>query len=288
MDGGAAAGVTVKKTGVHLGAEIGGIDLNQPLDDARTAAIRAALLEHEVLIFRSQDISVEALVDFGRRFGELSVHPIAPHDEEVPELIVFDDDEEDPAVFTDNWHTDETFREVPPLGTILRAVQLPPVGGDTLFCSMTAAYDGLSPWVKKAIEGMEAVHDLKLFRLGIPDTPEGREEELKLNREFPKVVHPVVREHPETGKRVLFVNPHFTLHIKGIPERESQALLSVLYHQAEVPEYQLRIKWEPHTVVFWDNRSTQHYAPHDYRERRLMHRVTVKGDRPYGPGGRPA
>lgn len=284
MDGGSSGSLGITKVGVHLGAEISGVDLTQHLSEAVVAEIRAALMEHQVLIFRDQDISVEHQVAFGECFGELSVHPIAPHDDDVPELIVFDNDADNPAVFTDNWHSDETFREVPPMGTILRAIELPPVGGDTLFASMTAAYDGLSGWVKDAIETMDAFHDLKLFRLGIPNTDEGQEFEKSLNERFPKVLHPVVREHPETKARVLFTNPHFTLNIKGLTEVESQAMLSILYHQTELPEYQLRVKWAPNTVVFWDNRSTQHYAPHDYAERRFMNRVTIKGTRPYGPG----
>ena len=293
MDGGTRTGVKVEtgirveKVGAYLGAEISGIDLSKPIDMETADLLRDQLLEHQVLIFRDQDISIEAQLEFGRMFGELSVHPLAPNDKNTPELIVFDNDQDHPAFLTDNWHSDESFREVPPLGTILRAVELPPVGGDTLFCSMTAAYDGLSDWVKTAIETMEAVHDLKLFRSAIPDTAEGLEQDLRLSRDFPKVTHPVVREHPETGERVLYVNPHYTLNIKGLPELESQALLSILYHQAEVPEYQLRVKWAPNTIVFWDNRATQHYAPHDYTERRFMRRITVKGCRPFAPGKRP-
>lgn len=278
-----ATDVTVTRIGPYFGAEISGVDLRAPLSQQQAVAIRAALLEYEVLVFRDQDITPEQQLAFGRNFGDLSVHPIAPHDADIPELIVFDNNESNPAVNTDNWHSDETFREVPPLGTVLRALVVPPLGGNTLFASMTAAYDGLADWVKTAVEEMDAVHDLKLHRGKVPETEEERAKDLALSAEFPPAVHPIVRIHPETGKRVLFVNPHFTIGIKGLPEIESQALLSVLYHQAQVPEYQLRIEWEPNTIVFWDNRSTQHYAPHDYSQRRHLHRITVIGDRPFGP-----
>lgn len=273
-----------KRVGVHLGAEVSGIDLRQPLDEAAQQALRDGLSEHEVLVFRDQDISVEDQLRFGRYFGELSVHPIARHDENIPELQIFDNNENNPPTFTDNWHSDETFREIPPLGTVLRAHVIPPIGGNTLFASMTAAYDGLSDRLKTYISGLEAVHDVKLFRLGFTDDEEGRKQEKFINENFPKVTHPVVREHPVSKKKVLFVNPHFTMHIKGMHELESQSLLRVLYHQAEVPEFQHRHVWEPKTVVIWDNRSTQHYATRDYTERRHLHRVTVKGtERPYAP-----
>ena len=275
--------IQLKKVAVHLGVEVSGLDLTQPLDDASQQVLRDALVDHEVLVFRDQDISVEDQLRFGGYFGELSVHPIAAHDENIPELQVFDNDENNPPSFTDNWHSDETFRQVPPLGTILRAHELPLLGGNTLFTSMTAAYDGLSDRLKTYIAGLEAVHDVKLFRLGFTDDEKGRAQEKFINENFPRVTHPVVREHPVSKKKVLFVNPHFTMHIKGMDELESQSLLCVLYHQAEIPEYQYRHVWAPNTVVFWDNRSTQHYAPRDYTERRYLHRVTVKGDRPYAP-----
>lgn len=275
--------IELKNVAVHLGVEVSGLDLTQPLDDASQQVLRDALVEHEVLVFRDQDISVEDQLRFGGYFGELSVHPIAAHDENIPELQVFDNDEKNPPSFTDNWHSDETFRQVPPLGTILRAHELPSLGGNTLFTSMTAAYDGLSDRLKTYISGLEAVHDVKLFRLGFTDDEKGRAQEKFINENFPRVTHPVVREHPVSKKKVLFVNPHFTMHIKGMEELESQSLLRVLYHQAETPEYQYRHVWAPNTIVFWDNRSTQHYAPRDYTERRYLHRVTVKGDRPYAP-----
>ena len=273
-----------ERIAVHLGVEVSNIDLRQPQSDAARQALRDALAEHEVLVFRDQDISVEDQLRFGRYFGELSVHPIARHDEKIPELQIFDYDEKNPPTFTDNWHSDETFREVPPLGTVLRAHVIPELGGNTLFCSMTAAYDGLSDRLKNYISGLEAVHDVKLFRLGFTEDEKGREQEKFINENFPRVTHPVVREHPVTKKKVLFVNPHFTMHIKGMDEVESQSLLRVLYHQAELPEYQYRHVWQPHTVVIWDNRSTQHYATRDYKTRRHLHRVTVKGtERPYAP-----
>ncbi len=169
-----ASDLHFNEVGVHLGVEVSGINLRQNLGDKTQQALRNALVEHQVLGFRDQDISVEDQLRFGRSFGELSVHPIAAHDEEIPELQIFDNDENNPATFTDNWHTDETFREIPPLGTILRAHQLPSVGGNTLFASMTAAYDGLSDRLQAYISGLEAVHDVKLFRLGFTEDEEGR------------------------------------------------------------------------------------------------------------------
>lgn len=275
---------TFKKVAVHLGAEVGNIDLRQPLDEPTQQALRDGLVEHEVLVFRDQDISVDEQLRFGRYFGDLSVHPIARHDEKIPELQIFENDADNPPTFTDNWHSDETFREVPPLATVLRAHTLPPIGGNTLFSSMTAAYDGLSDRLQNYISGLEAVHDVKLFRLGFTEDEKGREMEKFINENFPRVTHPVVREHPVSKKKVIFVSPHFTMYIKGMDEVESQSLLRVLYHQAEIPEYQHRHVWEPNTVVIWDNRSTQHYATRDYSERRHLHRVTVKGtERPYAP-----
>lgn len=279
------AAIEVEQLGAYLGAEIRGVDLSRPLDDATFRTVHDALVEHEVIILPDQDITVDQQMAFGRRFGELSVHPFSPNLDDKPELIVLDYDENNPAFATDVWHSDETFREEPPMGTILRSVLVPKVGGDTMWASMTAAYDALSDRIKDQIDGLEAIHDIGPFRRLFPDTPEGRASLHKMENLCPRQTHPVVRVHPVSGRKVLFVNPQFTVAIKDMSERESRWLLDLLFRQAETPEYQFRLRWKPNMVVMWDNRSTQHYAVHDYYpQRRKMERVTVKGDRPFGVG----
>ena len=279
----AASTVTVEKVGPHLGAEIGGVDTSKPLDDATVKAIWDALLEHQVIIFRDQDITIEQQIVFGEGFGELSVHPFGPNTSETPELIVFDNYGDNEPNRTDSWHSDETFRDEPPLGTILRSKIAPKVGGDTVLCSMTAAYEGLSDRMKYFISGLEAVHDFKPWRHLFGDSAEGRQKLREMEDLHPNATHPVVRVHPETGAKAIYVSPTFTSHIKGMSEKESAAILELLYHQAEIPEYQYRVHWREHTMIFWDNRPTQHYAPRDFLpQRRRMERVTLKGDRPFG------
>jgi taurine dioxygenase len=273
------AGVTVTRVGVHLGAEISGVDLRRPLSDAQLRAIDDALVEHELIIFHNQDISSDNLMDFGRRFGELTVHPFAPNEgKNAPELIKFRNDEKTPPYGTDVWHSDETFRAEPPMATILCAKDVPAVGGDTMFVSMAAAYEGLSDRMQQLISGLEGVHDMKPFRPLFGKSEEERRRLQHFELIYPPQLHPVVRLHPVSGRKVLFVNPQFTIAINGMDERESRALLDLLFHQALVPEYQLRLHWKPHTIAMWDNRSTQHYAIHDYYpQRRYMERVTIRG-----------
>jgi len=273
------AGVTVRKVGVHLGAEITGVDLRKPLSDAQFKAVEAALVEHELIIFHNQDIASEKLMDFGRRFGPLTVHPFAPNEgKNAPELIKFRNDENTPPYGTDVWHSDETFRAEPPMATVLVAKEVPEVGGDTMFVSMTAAYEGLSDRMQQFISGLEGVHDMKPFRPLFGNSEDERKNLQHFELLYPPVLHPAVRLHPVSGKKVLFVNPQFTVGIDGMEEHESRALLDLLFRQALVPEYQYRHHWKPHTIAMWDNRSTQHYAIHDYYpQRRYMERVTIKG-----------
>ena len=273
-----AAGVRVRRTGVNLGARITGVDLRQPLSDAQFGAIEAALVENELIVFEDQDITSQHLLDFGRRFGELTVHPFAPHEKEAPVLIKFRNDETTPPFGTDVWHSDETFRAEPPMATILVAKEVPAVGGDTMFASMTAAYDALSDRMQSFVSGLEAVHDFKPFKALFDGSLEARRQLQALELQHPPQVHPVVRLHPVSGRKVLFVNPQFTIAIKGMDERESRSLLDTLFHQALIPEVQHRLHWSPHMIAMWDNRSTQHYAVHDYYpQRRYMERVTIKG-----------
>lgn len=271
-------GVIVTRVGVNLGAEIGGVDLRQPLSDQAFAAIQDALVENELIIFRDQQITSDNLIDFGRRFGELTVHPFSPHDEKAPILIKFRNDETNAPFGTDVWHSDETFRAQPPMATILCAKEVPAVGGDTMFASMSAAFDGLSSRMKEFISGLEAIHDLKPFRTLFGNTEDDRRKLQHFELMYPPQVHPVVRVHPVSGRKVLFVNPQFTIAIKDMDERESRVLLDTLFYQALIPEYQFRHRWAPHTIAMWDNRSTQHYAVNDYYpQRRFMERVTVAG-----------
>ena len=274
-----SAGVVATRVGVNLGAEISGVDLRQPLSDAQFEAVNAALVEHALIIFRDQDISSANLMDFGRRFGELTVHPFAPNEgKNAPELIKFRNDEKTPPFGTDVWHSDETFRAEPPMATILCAKEVPAVGGDTMFVSMAAAYDGLAEKMQNYIAGLDGIHDMKPFRPLFGKTEEERKNLQHFELQYPPQLHPVVRIHPVSGRKVLFVNPQFTLGIDGMDERESRQLLDTLFHQALVPEYQFRHHWQPHTIAMWDNRSTQHYAVHDYYpQRRYMERVTIKG-----------
>ena len=272
------SGVVTRRTGVTIGAEITGVDLRDPVSDAQFTAIDLALVANELIVFRDQDISSQNLIDFGRRFNELTVHPFAPHEKDAPVLIKFRNDETTPPFGTDCWHSDETFRAEPPMATILVAKEVPAVGGDTMFASMTAAYDALSDRMQSFVSGLEAVHDFKPFKSLFDASESARRKLQAFELQYPPQVHPVVRVHPVSGRKVLFVNPQFTLAIKGMDERESRTLLDTLFHQALIPEVQFRHHWTPHSIAMWDNRSTQHYAVHDYYpQRRYMERVTIKG-----------
>jgi taurine dioxygenase len=270
----------VEAIGSTIGAEIQGLDLCAPFDDAGFAALESVLIEHKVIYLRDQQLTTAQHVALGRRFGELEVHPFRPEGE-FPEIMVLDNHKDNPVLSTDVWHSDTTFRERPTLYSILRCLQMPEQGGDTLWADMAAAYDGLSETLKSMIDGLEAVHDFKNFRALFSTGDEDREKLRKMEELYPNPIHPVVRTHPVTGKKILFVNPQFTLRIVGMKDKESAALLDLLYEQAHVPEYQFRLRWKPGTIVMWDNRSTQHYAANDYfPNRRHMERVAVIGDRP--------
>lgn len=281
---GSAADIRVRPINGFIGAEIEGVDLRRPLEPAGFKIVHDALVQHEVIVMRDQDITVDQQMAFGALFGELSIHPFSPNLADKPEVIILDYSKDNPPALTDIWHVDETFREAPPMGTILRAKVVPEVGGDTLFASMSAAYRGLSERMKQHIHGLEALHDFKPWRplFGHKDRARLRE----LEDEFPNPWHPVVRVHPVSGRRVLYANQQFCVRIRDLKTDESDTLLAFLYRQATIPEYQLRVKWQPDMLVMWDNRSVQHYASHDYYPaRRTMERVTVKGDRPVGVSG---
>ncbi|MEQ8327193.1 TauD/TfdA dioxygenase family protein [Parvibaculum sp.] len=264
-----------------IGAEIGGIDLSKPVDGAMLASLREALLEWKVIFFRDQEITTEEHLAFARQFGELEVHPFAPHKEGYPEVLAITHNRERPGK-ENKWHSDVTWRECPSLGSVLRAVEVPDVGGDTLFSDMYAAYDGLSDEVKERIDGAIAIHDFAHFRKMMQKLGKTPEEIEEMNRKYPMVEHPVVRTHPETGRKGIYVNIAFTQHIAGMDKAESDALLAHLYAQAAVPEYQCRFRWRKNSIAFWDNRACQHYAASDYWPAvRKMERVTIIGDRPH-------
>jgi taurine dioxygenase len=279
--------VTVKQLGPHAGAEIYGIDTGNPVDDAARQTIYDALMDNGVILFRNQDITREQQADFAANFGELTVHPFSPHLDDLPEMIVLDNDGSNPPLSTDVWHSDEMFRLEPPLGTLLRAKIVPRLGGDTLFSSMTAAFEGLSDQMQSFVSGLEAVNDFKNFKRLYGSSPEHRQRLWEMMDKFPNPVHPVVRIHPVTGKKAIYVCPQFTVAIKGMKPDESEALLNMLYRQAHVPEYQFRVHWQENLMAFWDNRTVQHYAARDYLpDRRRMERITLKGDLPYGDLGK--
>lgn len=263
-----------------IGAEIEGVDLSRPQSPATVSAIRQALLDWKVLFFRDQDITTDQHLAFSRNFGDLEVHPFAPHKPDYPEVLAITHNEKNKGK-ENTWHSDVTWRLEPSLGSILRAIELPPVGGDTLFADMYAAYDGLKDEVKAQIDGAMAVHDFAHFRVAMRKRGLSEEAIQAMNEKYPMVEHPVVRTHPETGRKAIYVNAAFTQHIVGMDKADSDVLLAHLYAQAAIPEYQCRFRWTSNAIAFWDNRASQHYAASDYFPAvRKMERVTVVGDRP--------
>lgn len=278
---------SVKPLSPTIGAEIGDIDLCVPLDDGQYAALRAALLKYKLLVFRDQDINAAQQVALARRFGELETHPVFPHHPEHPELVMLGGDSKIPG--RENiYHSDVSWRAQPSMGSMLRCIECPAVGGDTIWVNMAEAYARLPEATRHALDGLLAVHDL----LPAFGTRMSTDERAARRAAFPPVIHPVVRTHPETGERVLYVNEAFTTHFVNYIEKNDirfgfdfrlaeMDLLQYLFRQAAAPEYQVRLKWEPNTIAFWDNRSTQHYAIQDYfPARRRMLRATVIGDVP--------
>jgi len=276
--------ITVRKLTPHIGAEIGGVDLSQPLGNQQFKEVHDALMENLVVFFRDQKLSIDQHKAFGRLFGELHVHPAsadAPKDatisspREHPEILVVHADENSTRAAGEQWHSDVTCAEAPPMGSLLYMPELPEAGGDTLFADMYMAYETLSEPVKRMLVGLTAVHDgEKIYR--------GRYGYDDRGKTYPRAEHPVVRTHPVTGRPLLFVNPTFTTHIKGLKRHESDALLQMLYRHIETPEFQCRFRWQVGSLAFWDNRSTQHRALFDYfPNRRHAHRVTVKGDKTF-------
>ncbi len=279
----AGCGITIVHSTPTIGAEISGIDLDRPLSDAQAEIVREAWLARKVIFFRDQDISYDSHLRLGRLFGELEGHPVIPHVEGHPHVLIIrgvegvklSEETLVPFKAVNKWHTDVTFRERPSIASILRARLLPALGGDTIWSDAAAAYEGLPIAVKERIENLDAEHDI-VRSFGGRVTEEKR---AQLKRDFPPVTHPVVRTHPETGEKILYVNYTFTTRILGVSDEDSERLLRLLFDRIKVPEYQVRFRWTPHAIGIWDNRSTQHYAVGDYWPAdRVLERVTVSGD----------
>jgi taurine dioxygenase len=268
--------IEVRPMSPTIGAEVAGVDLATPLDEATHDEVHRALLEWKVLFFRDQHLSVEQHVAFARTWGDIEEHPFLPKGSSDT-IQRF---EKGPQVggYENEWHHDNTWRLAPSMGAVLRAVEVPPVGGDTLFVDTAAAYDNLRDDVKARIDGLQATHDwINAFGRNLDD-----ERRAELRALLPTVVHPVVRTHPETGRRSLFVNRVFTTGVVGMELEEAAELLDFLCRQSDRPEYQCRRRWEAGMVAFWDNRAVQHYAVSDYwPARRVMERVAIVGDVPF-------
>ena len=259
-----------------IGAEVSGVNLSTTLDDVTRDALEHALSEHLVLFFRDQDLTFEQHKTFGRRFGDLHLHPAAPKDAEHPEILVVHGDDKVSFVAGSQWHSDVSCDAEPPMGSILRIIETPSSGGDTLFASMYAAFDALSDSMQHLLCGLTAIHEGEQYyrnRYGRDDLRDS---------DYPTAEHPVVRTHPVTGRQSLYVNEGFTTRLKELSVAESDALLAFLFQHCAQPAFHCRFHWQPHSIAFWDNRCTQHLAIWDYYpEVRHGYRVTVKGDVPF-------
>lgn len=270
----------VNRLSPTIGGELLGIDLREDLTSEIKELIYEALLVYKVIFFRDQDLTTDQHIHFSKNFGDLEVHPFAPFKEGYPEVLKITHNEKSPG--RENlWHSDVTWRKEPSLGSVLRMLEKPENGGDTLFSDMYAAYDDLSDEVKQRLEGAVAVHDFVGFRKRLIKEGKSPKEIEAFNKKFPMPEHPVFRTHPDTGKKVIYVNRAFTQYIKGWEENESKDMLDFLYSRASTPEYQCRFAWENNSIAFWDNRACQHYANSDYWPQiRRVERVTIVGDRP--------
>jgi taurine dioxygenase len=269
-------GIAIRPLTAVIGAEADGVDLREPLSDHEVATLRQALLDHLVLFFRDQHIDDAQHLAFALRFGPLHVSPLATRYQDSDAVVVLDQ-VRPKGEGADEWHSDNTFLREPPMGSILRAVQLPSIGGDTCFANMYAAYEALSPPLRQLVDGLTAVHDItKPLRKAIRDG-HSTLDLAETQQRCPPVEHHVAVTHPETGRKALFVNRNSTSHLVGVSERENDMLLPFLFDHVRSPEFQCRFHWEPGSIAFWDNRAVQHYAVADYDERRVMRRVTIAG-----------
>jgi taurine dioxygenase len=267
-----------------LGAEITGVDLSKDLSDDTVAEIRRAWLEHQVVFFRDQDLPPARFLAFAQRFGEPIEYPFVKGLDEMPKIIPVLKLETEKINFGGIWHSDTAYLDVPPMASMLVAREVPATGGDTLFASMYLAYETLSAGMKRMLEGLVAVNSS-----AAADVSRTREDRIKdsaradAKKEY-EAAHPVVRVHPETGRRALYVNTAHTVRFEGMTDEESTPLLKYLYQHQVRPEFTCRFRWRPGSLAFWDNRCAQHNAVNDYQgHRRLLHRITLAGDKPKGP-----
>lgn len=266
-----------------LGAEIHGVDLARDHDDATISGIRRALLDHCVVFFRDQEMDAEQQKALARRFGPIFIHPNYLGLQPDPEILEIRREPGDTRIVGEDWHTDTTMMPEPPMGAILYALETPPYGGDTLFANQYLAYDGLSDGMKRLVGGLRAVHSDRLVAGPASGRNVGRTTKARDDDAWRETVsvHPVVRTHPETGRKLLYVNASYTVGFEDMTERESRPLLDFLLEQGHRPEFTCRFRWAKGSVAFWDNRCTKHLAVHDAgRYRRLMRRVQIAGDRP--------
>lgn len=270
-----------------LGVEVSGIDLGEPLGNERYHALHDALMAHRLLVFRNQDLEPDSLIRFGKQFGTLDVHPFIKALPDYPEVLPIVKEADERTNFGGGWHSEVSFYEKPAMGTMLYARDVPSRGGDTLLADGVAAFDALSDAMKEMLETLTAVHSAE--RVYAPggayqrraDDEDATTGVIMSELANKRVEHPVVRTHPVTGEKILYVNRAFTVGIKGMRADESAALLGFLCDHATKSEFCSRLKWQKDTLAFWDNRSTQHYALNDYSgERREMHRIVIEGDRP--------
>ena len=267
---------TVRQVAPTLGAVVEGLDLSQPLADEVFDELRRAWVDYKVLFFRDQQLTAEQHVAVARRFGVLVDHPFHPAYQELPELVRFVK-VGTVGGYENGWHHAVTWRAVPSKGAVLRSIDVPATGGDTLFCDMGAVYDGLSDDLKERVEGLVAEHDF-LQAFGVMLDPDRVAE---MREQYPIVEHPVVVRHPVSGRRLLYVNRFFTSRIVGVDQAESDALLVELFAQANIVEYHCRFHWEPNSIAMWDNLAVQHYASSDYwPDIRVMERASIIGTRP--------
>ena len=272
----------LNKLSPELGAEISGIDLSKDFNEEIQNKIYDDLINYKVLFFREQNITPQFHVEFAKSFGSIEEpHPVYPHVEGFPEIVLLENDKDNPPD-TAEWHTDVTFKNDPPFASILYGKTIPEVGGDTLWSSLSKIYDALPHELKAQIENLRAIHDMGSFRNNYMND-DNKESSIKLNKgfeEFGNAVHSVVKVHPISSEKFLYINPSFTSQIVGMTTTDSNNLLSYLFNFMCKPEFQIRFKWTPNTLVIWDNRCTMHYAIGDYMpNKRVMHRVTVLNDR---------
>ncbi len=280
--------ISVQPISGALGAVVDGVDLSEDLDNATASDLHQALLDHCVIFFRDQSLTPEQHLRLGRRFGTLNVHEFVEAMPGHPEILVVAKNENDKRNFGGGWHSDVTYLDEPALGSILYALDVPPYGGDTMFANQYLAYETLSPGMKRLLDGLTAIHSARqVYGVGADNDYAriegmGAMKILRSETAHRETEHPVVRTHPETGRKSLYVNRNFTIRFKDMTVEESRPLLQFLFEHAVRPEYTCRFRWEANSIAFWDNRCVQHYALNDYDGyRRIMHRVTINGDRPF-------